>query len=1278
MIPEIIQKYKKKAIEVAKEKEVVNPYKSDMESGEIEETSADKEQNIAIASAEAKLNSVDSTKAFEEMVNAYLASNPIKTNVKTSELEISFGTNPKKSRPITKIDYDNVVKQFLSAGFYTREPEGIHMLRINNEYYDARKHKNVMSNIRAELIGIDIIQEYCKTNNIQKVLDMPKIIHSVDNKFKFTKKSLTQKSDHTNIFPVDFADFNFRVAFKKEEDFSKDSNLSKNIIREWTNQKKTFRYMNRVRFEHPTLPFFLDISIIKSSKKSGKISIPQYTIQDAGVFDNPVSYEIELEVDNSKVGIATRYDSSEPLLEDLRKGIRLVLSGIQGTNYPIAYSEKDQVLLSYMKLLHGPDFEMRAIRSGDFCGPSSVTLQLKNIIETDNKTTPTILKNYCVTDKADGSRSLLYISDNGRIYLIDSNMNVLFTGSFTEEKTVYNSLLDGEHIKYNKKGDYINLFAAFDIYYIQGKSVREYAFDKSDYDDEDDETPENKFRRILLIQATAFMKPKSIVKSASTGKPKDTCSFRVKCKQFRVATVNYSIFDACATILSDIDQGIYEYNTDGLIFTPINTGVASTSVGSAGNLNKPLWEQSFKWKPAEYNTIDFLVRVKKDKNGQDEVHNIFQQGKNLVNIQSIKQYKTLILCCGFDKEKHRYINPFESMISDNLPNVKYDNEEKYSPVPFRPTEPYDENACYCNVELKMDEMRTEEHEVFRENMIVEFRYDINLSGAWKWVPLRVRYDKTAELNSGVPQYGNAYHVANNNWHSIHNPITKDMIMTGQGIPETDDTDDIYYNRDDSEINTNSLRDFHNRYVKTKLIMGVAQRKNTMIDYAVGKAGDLNKWVRAHLGFVFGIDKANNNIFDNLDGACARYIKSAKDHTKDYPKAIFLEGNSGNNIRSGKAFKTEKDKQIARAIFGNGPKDRQVLKEAVYKQYGVGQEGFNISSCQFALHYFFENNVVLHEFIRNLAECTAMGGYFIGTCYDGKTVFKRLQQKIKGEGIAIMKHDRKLYEIVKMYDETGFPDDETCVSYMIHVYQDSINKTFPEYLVNFEYFVQMLSNYGFTLVKKEEAVPMGLPNGTGMFSDLFTEMEKELDETPKKQADYKRAPYMNEDEKWISFMNRYFVFKKTHHVDAERIYKQFVSRKMITDMEKEMEEAEDALELANKVAKEESKKKIRKTTTKLVIDTDKYSPVLDYDSMGDILPEKLAEVSASLSAIINVPEAEAEPGKEIEPEPELEIEELPKPPAPLVLGKKVSIKVAKPKIVIGEPVKIIKKVKKSEK
>ena len=51
----------------------------------------------------------------------------------------------------------------------------------------------------------------------------------------------------------------------------------------------------------------------------------------------------------------------------------------------------------------------------------------------------------------------------------------------------------------------------------------------------------------------------------------------------------------------------HEANTDGLIFTPANTGVASKKTGVNAPNYKVTWEESFKWKPPEFNTIDFLL-----------------------------------------------------------------------------------------------------------------------------------------------------------------------------------------------------------------------------------------------------------------------------------------------------------------------------------------------------------------------------------------------------------------------------------------------------------------------------------------------------------------------------------------------------------------------------------------------------------------------------------------------------------------------------------------------
>ena len=83
-----------------------------------------------------------------------------------------------------------------------------------------------------------------------------------------------------------------------------------------------------------------------------------------------------------------------------------------------------------------------------------------------------------------------------------------------------------------------------------------------------------------------------------------------------------------------------------------------------------------------------------------------------------------------------------------------------------------------------------------------------------------------------------------------------MISTGEGIPDELGDDDVYYNKVSGASQTKGLRDFHNLFVKKLLVTGVAKRGDTLIDLAVGKGGDISKWIAAKLKFVFGIDIAN--------------------------------------------------------------------------------------------------------------------------------------------------------------------------------------------------------------------------------------------------------------------------------------------------------------------------------------------------------------------------------------------------------------------------------------
>jgi hypothetical protein len=135
----------------------------------------------------------------------------------------------------------------------------------------------------------------------------------------------------------------------------------------------------------------------------------------------------------------------------------------------------------------------------------------------------------------------------------------------------------------------------------------------------------------------------------------------------------------------------------------------------------------------------------------------------------------------------------------------------------------------------------------------------------------------------------------------------------------------------------------------------------------------------------------------------------------------------------------------------------------------------------------------------------------------------------------MKNDRKIFEITKMYDKTGFPDEEMSLGYAINVFQESINKVFREYLVNFDYLIRIMEDYGFVLVTKEEATPMGLEDGTGMFSELYSSMCEEIKRNPNHKNNYGKAIYMSPEEKQISFMNRYFAFKKVRSLDVKKMH-----------------------------------------------------------------------------------------------------------------------------------------------
>ena len=260
-----------------------------------------------------------------------------------------------------------------------------------------------------------------------------------------------------------------------------------------------------------------------------------------------------------------------------------------------------------------------------------------------------------------------------------------------------------------------------------------------------------------------------------------------------------------------------------------------------------------------------------------------------------------------------------------------------------------------------------------------------------------------------------------------------------------------------------------------------------------------------------------------------------------PSALFVQGNSSVNIKNGDGLFTEKGKTITNAIFGNGTKDPKILGPGVYKNFGIAQSGFNISSIQFAIHYVFESVLTLNNFLKNLAECTQLNGYFIGTSYDGNTIFKELKSKKLGESIALFENESKIWELTKQYNESVLENNSNCLGLAIDVFQTSINKTFREYIVNYDYLIRIIENYGFVTISNEEAKSFNLPSPIGLFSQLFFQMNNDIKKDRKLQNAFGKAPQMTEKERQISFLNKYFVFKKVRQVDIEAVYTEMINK-----------------------------------------------------------------------------------------------------------------------------------------
>jgi len=811
---------------------------------------------------------------------------------------------------------------------------------------------------------------------------------------------------------LDVPDFFCRFTLKSEKHLKKDWNGDVD------DPKAQIRIIHRQSFAVPGNEFRIDMSMVKTkiSAKDG--------IRD--VLKNQPQYELEVEYTPRK-----KPRPPKEIMRSMYKILETLIGAYQETHHILPLSDLQR---------YATEFKA----SGNlFYNP--VTLERRHIV-VDRPFN--ILKGYTVTNKADGERCGLFVTRDLKLLRVNPNGQVVFTGITARNEAHVNDFFDGEYLPKQ------NLFCIFDVYRYKGRDVKNLPLFTTDEDIK--KNPESS----RLGTATQFIRD-----IAGDFVKDSTSSLRIDTKLF-LAGDGAAMEEAIQRIL-DTE---FEYETDGLIFTPRSSAVAPHS-----DIKGKTWIRVYKWKPPHQNSIDFLVKFE-----ETPVYDVNR--KQLVKKGSLFVGRTP----GVD-----ILYPCETLTGEyvppKLPQEFLQLAESGSRVPsvFQPTTPRDPDAYIIKVPLNEKNVPVDRKgDKVEDNTIIECSFDVDTR---EWNVMRTRYDKTYRYRIlGQAEYGNDINVADSIWTSIHVPITENMLKNVFTNPPDDTYEDDLYYRDDVDSRDRILKNvygFHNR-IKEEQYNSYVVPGNTLLELAVGRGGDMHKWRRSKPSKVLGLDISANNLSMPRQGACVRYLQEKKRSTEYLPKVLYAQGDMT------KPFEEQESKYL-QIVFGKEPATTPYLSE--FRDI----QDWDLVACQFALHYACESEEMFRTFVGNLKHCKSV---FFGTCLDGKAVYSLLAGKDRH---TFRSKNKTFAEITKKYQDVGEWKEE--FGQQIDVLLESIVKPTPEYLVPFERVKEIMKEAGFELIDSK------------MFGDIYSSQNRIILETT---------------EQTFSFLYRTFAFKRVGEAKKE--------------------------------------------------------------------------------------------------------------------------------------------------
>lgn len=266
-----------------------------------------------------------------------------------------------------------------------------------------------------------------------------------------------------------------------------------------------------------------------------------------------------------------------------------------------------------------------------------------------------------------------------------------------------------------------------------------------------------------------------------------------------------------------------------------------------------------------------------------------------------------------------------------------------------------------------------------------------------------------------------------------------------------------------------------------------------MDLGCGKGADIRKFSYENISGYVGIDVSMGQLIDALN----RRI-SAK---YNFP-TLFIK-------QKGQASPEEFNKNLPKNVK------------------------FNIISAQFCIHYFFESEHSVKNFLENISSNLSKDGMFIATFPDSKVIAKKFLKSTKVDPVSGMKYiENDYYSVVTNVEDLeklktafgnkyGFFLEDGLIGSKYTQPEKTTKYHIPEYLVLSDYFIQMAKQYNLEVVIDQNFHKFFSKNVVDYFQ-MFQKIGF------KKQ---KNAPLMDEQLWECSYLYKVLILKKT---DGQRI------------------------------------------------------------------------------------------------------------------------------------------------